>query len=87
MKVSDRGAIVIAKESSLPRGLPKKTQSLCPECKKILDATIMEKGGKVVMEKECPEHGHFSDIVWSDVELYLKSEQFALTASAWRTRS
>ncbi len=24
-----------------------------------------------------PEHGHFSDVVWSDVELYLKSEGLA----------
>ncbi|MCG7845362.1 MAG: radical SAM protein, partial [Methanomassiliicoccales archaeon] len=61
----------------MPRGLPKKTESLCPECKKIISADIVERDGKVWMEKTCPEHGHFSDIVWSDVELYLKAEQFA----------
>ncbi len=68
---------MIAKDSTLVKGLPKKTESLCPECRKIITADIMEKDGKVVMEKECPEHGHFSDIIWSDVELYLRSEQFA----------
>ncbi len=68
---------MIAKESSLPRGLPKKTESLCPECRKIIIATMSEKDGKVVMDKECPEHGHFSDVIWSDVEMYLKSESLS----------
>jgi 7,8-dihydro-6-hydroxymethylpterin dimethyltransferase len=68
---------MIAKDSSLPRGLPKKTDSLCPECKKIISATILEKDGKVVMEKTCPEHGNFYDIIWSDVEMYLKAESMA----------
>jgi len=29
------------------------------------------------MDKTCPEHGSFHDVVWSDVELYLKAEQYA----------
>jgi len=68
---------VIAKEYSLPKGLPKTTGSLCPECGKIITATMSEKDGKVVMDKDCPEHGHFHDVVWSDVELYLKCEGLA----------
>lgn len=63
--------------SSLIKGLPKKTESLCPECGKILEATIYEKDGKVYMDKECPEHGEFSDIYWSDVDAYLRAEHFA----------
>jgi len=63
--------------SAVPRGLPKKTQSLCPECKKIIDAVIREEGGKAVMEKDCPDHGHFKDTVWSDVEMYLRAEEWA----------
>ena len=31
---------MIVKESALPKGLPKKTGSLCPECKRIVEATI-----------------------------------------------
>lgn len=62
---------------ALKKGLPKKTQSICPECGKILDATIFAKDGKVYMEKECPEHGKFSDVYWSDVDLYLKAEKYA----------
>ena len=64
-------------EYTAKTGLPKKTQSICPECGKIIEATLMEKNGGVVMEKDCPEHGHFSDKIWTDVDLYLKAEKFA----------
>jgi len=60
----------------LQRGLPKTTRSLCPECTQQIDATIFEEGGKVVMGKRCPTHGEFRDIVYSDVRLYLKMEQW-----------
>ena len=58
-------------------GLPKKTTSLCPECSKAIEATIFEKDGKVYMEKNCPEHGKFTDIYWSDAKKYLEAEKFA----------
>jgi hypothetical protein len=60
----------------LQKGLPKQTESLCPECIKVIAADIFADGGKVVMEKSCPEHGQFRDIVFSDVELYLKMEEW-----------
>ncbi len=65
-------------DSKAAKGLPKKTQSLCPECKAIIDAEIFEEDGKAVMRKTCKEHGEFRDIIWSDAELYLKAERFAL---------
>ena len=60
----------------LQKGLPKQTESLCPECTKVIPANIFADAGKVVMEKQCPEHGDFRDIVFSDVELYLKMEEW-----------
>lgn len=60
----------------LQKGLPKQTESLCPECSKVIRADIFADDGQVVMEKSCPEHGHFRDIVFSDVELYLKMEEW-----------
>lgn len=57
--------------------MPKKTKSICPECGKILEATVLEKDGKVFMDKTCPVHGHFSDLYWSDVGMYLKAEKYA----------
>ena len=61
---------------ALQKGLPKSTQSLCPDCSQLIDATIREDAGKVVMEKHCPNHGDFRDIVSSDARLYLKMEEW-----------
>ena len=61
----------------LAKGLPKTTQSLCPDCGKIIDARIFEDAGKVVMEKHCASHGDFRDIVYSDARLYLKMEEWS----------
>jgi uncharacterized radical SAM superfamily Fe-S cluster-containing enzyme len=66
-----------ARDYSVPKGLPKKTTSICPECKNLIEATLSEKDGKVCIDKVCPEHGSFSDIYWSDSELFLKAEKFA----------
>jgi uncharacterized radical SAM superfamily Fe-S cluster-containing enzyme len=60
----------------LAKGLPKTTQSLCPECAQLIEARIFEDAGKVVMEKSCPSHGEFRDIVYSDARLYLKMEEW-----------
>src|ERR1035437_5073813 len=62
---------------ALKTGLPKTTQSLCPECTQLIDARIFEESGKVVMEKHCPAHGDFRDIVFSDARLYLKMEEWS----------
>ncbi len=58
------------------KGLPKITQSLCPECLAVIEAREFEEEGKVFMEKTCPHHGYFKDLVYSDVKLYLKMEQW-----------
>jgi hypothetical protein len=58
------------------KGLPKTTESLCPECTKLIEARIFEENGKVIMAKTCPEHGEFRDIVYGDVKLYLKMEHW-----------
>ena len=68
---------MIIKEYESATGLPKQTQSLCPECCAIIDAQIVDRDGKVMMEKECPEHGYFEDIYFSDTDLYLKMETHA----------
>ncbi len=67
------GALV----APLPKGLPKLVESICPECCRVIPARIFEHEGRVMMEKRCSEHGEFRDLVWSDVRLYLKAEQWA----------
>jgi uncharacterized radical SAM superfamily Fe-S cluster-containing enzyme len=54
----------------------KNTQSICPECLKVLDATIYEEDGKVFIKKQCPEHGAFSELYWSDYDQYVRAEKF-----------
>ncbi len=68
---------MVIKESSLEKGLPKSTKSLCPECQKIIDAKVVERDGKAVMIKECPEHGKFESIYWSDAEMFKEAEKWA----------
>ncbi|MEM0493550.1 MAG: radical SAM protein, partial [Candidatus Thermoplasmatota archaeon] len=63
--------------TKLITGLPKETTSLCPECLKVITATIYEKDNKVMMKKTCPEHGSFEDIYWSDADMYLKAERWS----------
>jgi uncharacterized radical SAM superfamily Fe-S cluster-containing enzyme len=54
----------------------KDTKSICPECLKVLDASIFEEDGKVYIKKECPEHGSFQELYWSDYDQYMRAEKF-----------
>src|SRR5262249_19059779 len=60
----------------IQKGLPKITESLCPECGKVIRADIFADQGKVVMEKTYSEHGAVSDIIFSDAKLYMKMENW-----------
>jgi len=61
---------------NVPIGLPKEVESLCPECGRLIPAKILEKDGKVIMEKTCPNHGFVQDLVYSNAELYKKAERW-----------
>lgn len=67
------GAVI----SPLRKGLPRATESLCPECSAVISAIIHEDDGRVVMEKVCADHGAFRDVLSSDVRLYLKMEEWS----------
>ena len=54
----------------------KETESLCPECLRVIPATIYEEGGKVYIAKTCPDHGEFSDLYWGDYEQYLRAREY-----------
>ena len=54
-----------------------KIESVCPACYqegkvKKIPAKIVEENKKVYIVKECPEHGSFKDIYFSDVGVYKK---------------
>ena len=54
----------------LPGDVPFITTSLCPECGLKVEATVLERDGKIYMEKTCSQHGFFSDVVLSDAYYY-----------------
>ena len=49
------------------------TQSMCRTCKRIIDAQIIFRDGKVYMRSICPEHGEFEALIASNVDWYLKA--------------
>ena len=49
------------------------TLALCPECKSKVTARIIEKSGKVYLEKFCCKHGFSLALICSDVQWYKDS--------------
>ena len=39
------------------------TRSICPECRRVIDAHILIRDNKVFMRKRCPDHGLFEALV------------------------
>jgi len=52
------------------------TRSICPVCKRVIDAEVNVRDGRVVMSKRCPEHGPFEALVYSDADLYVAQQRF-----------
>ena len=51
-----------------------RTKSVCPVCLRVIDAEkTTGADGNIYMEKTCPEHGHFSALIWEgDLRSYLR---------------
>ena len=52
------------------------TRSICPDCRRVIDAHILIRDNKVYMRKRCPDHGLFEALVYGDAELYTNSSKF-----------
>jgi uncharacterized radical SAM superfamily Fe-S cluster-containing enzyme len=50
------------------------TRSLCPSCRRLVDAKIIVRAGRVYFRKTCPEHGTIEDFVCSDVTYFDRHE-------------
>ena len=53
------------------------TQSLCPHCLKKLEARRIEREQGVFLEKECPEHGPVSTLIWKglpDIKSWVRTK-------------
>ena len=52
------------------------TRSICPDCRRVIDAHIVLRDGKVYMRKRCPDHGRFEALVYGDAEGYTRLAKF-----------
>ncbi|HXG36730.1 MAG TPA: radical SAM protein [Dehalococcoidia bacterium] len=52
------------------------TRSICPVCKKVIDAQVILRNNCVYMRKRCPEHGWFEGLISSDAHWYVESARF-----------
>jgi 7,8-dihydro-6-hydroxymethylpterin dimethyltransferase len=52
------------------------TRSICPECRRPIDAQIVLRDGKVFMRKRCPVHGRFESLVYGDAQAYTSQARF-----------
>ncbi|GAB6286958.1 MAG: radical SAM protein [Methanoregula sp.] len=59
----------------------KKTHSLCPICKSVLEADIVEEEGKVWIKRTCGEHGTFRHVYWSDPVMYHRFARYDAVGS------
>jgi uncharacterized radical SAM superfamily Fe-S cluster-containing enzyme len=56
--------------------LIKKTRTLCPVCNSVIDAEIAEEEGKIWLKRNCPEHGAFKNLYWSDPAMYYRFDKY-----------
>jgi hypothetical protein len=52
------------------------TQSICPRCRRVLDAELLERDGRVVLSRSCPDHGRFEAVVYGDAARYREIQRF-----------
>ncbi len=71
----------MAATTDAPEGTPGtvrlgQTTSICPRCRRLLDAELIEREGRVVLARACPEHGRFEAVVYGDAERYREIQRF-----------
>ncbi len=59
--------------------LPQETVSLCPECLATIPAVLCERSDQVWMEKTCPQHGDFRELISPDARFYKQLDQWDWT--------
>jgi uncharacterized radical SAM superfamily Fe-S cluster-containing enzyme len=52
------------------------TKSICPKCKKTIDAQIVVRKNRVILRKNCRNHGWFESLISSDFRYYRSIERF-----------
>jgi tetraether lipid synthase len=62
------------------------TQSICPHCKRVLDAELRERDGRVLLSRTCSEHGRFEAVVYGDAVRYAEIQRFNKAGESPRQR-
>lgn len=52
------------------------TRSICPQCRRVIDAHILLRDNRVYMRKRCPEHGQFEALIYGDAQAYMENARF-----------
>ena len=52
------------------------TRSICPNCRRVIDAKILLRDNKVYMSKRCPDCGPFEALVYGDAQAYTNFSKF-----------
>ena len=52
------------------------TRSICPNCRRVIDAKILLRDNKVYMSKRCPRCGSFMSLVYADAEAYISFARY-----------
>lgn len=52
------------------------TRSLCPVCRRVVDAQVLARDGKVILRKRCPQHGPSEALLSSDLSWYLHAMRY-----------
>jgi hypothetical protein len=52
------------------------TRSICPVCRRVIEAEVLGRDGKVFLRKRCPEHGQFEALVYGDAKRYVEIQRY-----------
>ncbi len=78
IRIADRTIRVGGPVPKLKSGerLVRYTNSVCPYCGALLPAAVVEREGRWLIRKVCPEHGEIEDVYQGDAEFARKLERF-----------
>ena len=60
--------------------------SICPTCFKLIQADLVEQEQELVMEKYCPDHGHFKTRIAADYKWHAELQEYAAVSVSPQTR-
>ena len=55
----------------------RETRSICPDCNKILPASVYEREGKIWLGKTCPDHGEIEELYFGSSDMYYKFAKYS----------